>query len=63
MLIYLQGLISALFFAAIFKARSAFSKQLCLSSVLLLCPLSVTLLFVWENLTSVSERYIFANIF
>jgi hypothetical protein len=102
---------------AIFKARSAFSKQLCpLSSVLcplcvclshflrrgapflngyvcassvlcacvclshflrrgapflngyvlLLCPLSVLCLshlFVWENLTSVSERYIFTNIF
>ena len=39
------------------------SYVLCLSSVL--CPLlSVTLLlFVWENLTSVSERYIFTNIF
>ena len=28
------------------------------------CNVSVTLLlFVWENLTSVSERYIFTNIF
>ena len=49
-------------FLVIFKARSAFSKQLCLCVCPL--PLSVTLLlFVWENLTSVSERYIFTNIF
>ena len=53
-------------FVKFFKARSAFSKQLCLS---VLCPLSsvrvsvTLLLFVWENLTSVSERYIFTNIF
>ena len=43
----------------------AMSVRACVRvSVCLSVCLSVTLLlFVWENLTSVSERYIFTNIF
>ena len=47
----------------IFKARSAFSKQLCPLCVCVSVLCLSHFLFVWENLTSVSERYIFTNIF